>query len=239
MRSTCFTRSTVLAGLRVCLTGILAAGLLNLPAMAAGSPALGMVVTTNGALLSNADATRGATVYPGDTLMTYSTGTMRLALGTSQLYLLESTQATMQRSEFGVVRARVDDGTVDFSMQPGQLEVATPLGVIRGDGTDRVFGQVAVLSPTVVQISAYTGNLLVAGTDGVAKSIAPGETYEASLAPYGGPTQPGIKGVGGPRKINWHRVEAVAIIVGGAAIASYLLYREFTESCSQVNCGSQ
>lgn len=232
-------RSTVLAGARVCLIGLLAAGLLNLPAMATGSPSLGMVVTTNDALLSNADATRGADVYPGDTLLTQPTGTMRLALGTSQLYVLESTQATMQRSDSGAVRAKVDDGTVDFSMQPGQLEVVTPLGVVRGDGTDRVFGQVAVLSPTMVQISAYTGNLLVAGADGVAKSIAPGETYEASLAPSNGPTQPGIRGVGQPRRINWRRVKAVGIIVGGAAIASYLLYHEFTESCSRPNCGSQ
>jgi len=197
-----------------------------------------MVVTTNDALLSNADATRGAAVYPGDTLATYSTGTLRLALGTSQLYLLESTQATMLRDS-GVVRAKVDTGTVDFSMQPGKLEVATPLGVIRGNGTDRVFGQVAVLSPTVMQISAYTGTLLVAGADGVAKSIAPGETYEASLAPSDGPTQPGILGVGQPRKINWRRIAAVAIILGAAAGISYGLYDEFTESCSRPNCKSQ
>lgn len=232
-------RSTVLAGARAGLIAILAVGLLNVPAMATGSPSLGMVVTTNDALLSNAAATRGAGVYPGDTLMTYSTGTMRLALGTSQLYLLESTQTTMLRGDSGAVRAKVDDGTVDFSMQPGQLEVATPLGVVRGSGTDRVFGQVAVLSPTMVQISAYTGNLLVAGADGVSKSIAPGETYEASLAPSSGPTQPGILGVGQPRRINWRRVKAVGIILGGAAIASYFLYDETTESCSKPNCGSK
>jgi len=228
-------RSTVLAGARICLTGLLAVGLLNLPAMATGSPSLGMVMTTNDALLSNASATRGAGVYPGDTLITQPTGTMRLALGTSQLYVLESTQATLLRDS-GAVRAKVDTGTVDFSMQPGQLEVATPLGVVRGDGSDRVFGQVAVLSPTVVQFSAYTGTLLVAGADGVAKSIAPGETYEASLAPSSGPTQPGIKGVGQPRRINWRRVKAVGIIVGGAAIASYFLYDETTESCATQNC---
>ncbi|MGH9715829.1 MAG: hypothetical protein ACRD4R_03735 [Candidatus Acidiferrales bacterium] len=229
-------RSTAFAGARVCLIGFLAASLLNLPLMAAPSPSLGMIVTSSNALLGNADATRGADVYPGDTLMTQPDGTLRLAFGSSQLYLLESTQATMLRNS-GAVRAKVNTGTVDFSMQPGQLEVQTPLGVIRDAGNERASGQVAVLSPTEIQISAYDGELLVAGVDGEAKSIAAGETYDATVSPAGGPTDPGILGVGRPRKINWRRIRAAAVILGATGVISYVLYHEFTESCSQINCG--
>lgn len=231
-------RSTVLAGARACLIGILAASLLNLPVMAAGAPSLGMIATSNDALLSSANATRGADVYPGDTLLTQPDGSLRLAVGSNQLYLLESTEATMLQNA-GSVRAKLAYGTVNFSIQPGQLEVETPLGVIRNGSSNRAYGQVIMLSPTEMQVSAYEGTLLVAAADGASKSIAAGETFDASAVPFAGPTGPGIQGVGRPRKINWRRVAGAAIIAGGATVASYLLYNELTESCSKPNCGSR
>jgi hypothetical protein len=237
-------RSIVFAGARSCLIGFLAASLLNLPAMAAPSPSVGMIVAANHALLSSARATRGVDVYPGDTLATEVDGSLRLASGSSQIYLLASTQTTMLQ-DTGAVGAKVNHGTVDFSSAPGQFEVQTPLGVVRGDGSGRDFGQVSVLSPTKIQVSAYEGSLLVNGADGVAKSIAAGETYEASLDPAAGASagpaassvDPGIQGVGRPRKINWRRVAAVGTIVGGTAIATLLIYDETTESCSKIDCG--
>lgn len=229
-------RPTFLAGSRACLIGILAASLLNLPIMAAGTPSLGMIVASQDAQLSNARAKRGADVYTGDTLVTEPNGSLRLAIGSSQLYLLGSTQTTILRNS-GAVRAKVDHGTVDFSAAPRVFDVETPLGVVRGDGSVRSFGQVAVLSPKKIQISAYEGSLLMTSADGEAKSIAAGETYVATLEPFAGPTGPGIAGVGRPGKINWRRVAQVGVIVGGTAIASLFIYREVTESCSQVNCG--
>jgi hypothetical protein len=231
-------RHTVLAGVRSCLIGFLAASLLNLPVMAAGAPSIGMIVAADNALLSSAAAQRSVDVCPGDTLTTQANGSLRLAAGSSQLYLLSSTEATMQQNG-NTVSAKMSRGTIDFSVAPGQLEVQTPLGVIRGSGSNRAFGQVAMLSPTKLQISAYEGELLVAGADGLPKSIGAGETYVASINPSGGPTDPGILGVGRPRKINWRRVAAAAIIGGGVAIGSYFIYRETTESCSKINCGSK
>ncbi len=138
----------------------------------------------------------------------------------------------------GVIRANVDRGTVDFSSVSGQIEIETPLGVVRGGGNGRAFGQVAILDPTTIRVSAIGGNLLVAGADGVTKSIPAGETFEASLEPAGGPDNgPPVQGVGGRRKIRWRRIIATAIVVGGAAVVTYLLYNEFTESCSKIDCG--
>ncbi|MGH9688066.1 MAG: hypothetical protein ACRD5K_13350, partial [Candidatus Acidiferrales bacterium] len=216
-------RPTVLASARFFLIGTLALGVLSLPAMGADAPSLAMVVSTDDALISSAAAVPGVDVYPGDTLSTRDDGSLKLAAGSSQLFLMPSTDATMLRNG-SAVRAKMDRGTIDFSGAPGQFEVETPLGVIRGSGSNKAYGQVALLSPTKIQVSAYQGELLVDGADGVPKSIAAGETYIASLDPAGGPTDPGIQGVGRPRKINWHRVAAAAIVVGGAGLATYFIY---------------
>ncbi len=230
-------RSTVIASARSCLIGFLAASLLNLPTMAAGAPAVGMIAETQNAFLSGAAAERGVDIYPGDTLTTQPGGSVRLAVGSSQMYLMSSTEATME-PDGTAVRAKMDRGTIDFSSAPGQIEIETPLGVVRGDGHSRTFGQVAVVNPTTIQVSAVEGNLLVAGVDGVTKNIAAGETYEASFEPAAGPDNgPPVQGVGGPRHIRWHRIIAAAIILGGSALVTYLLYREFTESCSKIDCG--
>lgn len=229
--------STVIVSVRSCLIGLLAASLLNLPAMAAGGPTVGMIAETQSGLLSGATAERGVDVYPGDTLMTEPGGSMRLAVGSSQLYLMSATQTTIER-DGGATRAKMDRGTVDFSSASGQLEIETPLGVVRGDGDGRTFGQVAILDPTTIRVSAITGNLLVAGADGVMKNIAAGETFEASFEPAGGADNgPPVQGVGGRRKIRWRRIIATAVIVGGTALVSYELYKVFTESCSKINCG--
>lgn len=230
-------RSTVIASVRSCLIALLAASLLNLPTMGAGAPTIGMIAETQSALLSGATAERGVDVYPGDILMTEPGGSMRLAAGSSQLYLMSATQATMGRSG-GAVRAKMDHGTVDFSSAPGQFEIETPLGVVRGDGDGRAFGQVTILDPTAIRVSAITGSLVVAGSDGVMKNIPAGETFEASFEPAGGPDNgPPVQGVGGRRRLRWRRIIATAIILGGTALITYLLYNEFTESCSKINCG--
>jgi hypothetical protein len=232
-------RSTVIASARCCLIGLLAASLFTLPAMAAGAPTIGTIAETQSALLSGATAARGVDVYPGDTLMTEPGGSMRLAAGSGQMYLMSATQATMER-DGGAIRAKMDRGTIDFSSAPGQLEIETPLGVVRGDANGRAFGQVAIVDPTTIRVSAIAGNLLVAGADGVMKNIPAGEAFEASFEPAGGPDAgPPVQGVGGPRRIRWRRIIATAIVVGGTALVTYLLYNEFTESCSKIDCGHQ
>lgn len=230
-------RFTVVASARLCLISFLAAGLLNIPAMAAGAPTIGTIVETQSALLSGTAAARGVDVYPGDTLVTQSDGSLRFASGASQLYLMSETEVTMER-EGGALGAKVDRGTVAFSSAPGKLDIETPLGLVHGDSNGRTFGEVAVLDQTTIRVSAITGNLLVAGADGIGKTIPAGETFEASLEPAGGPDAgPPVQGVGGPRRIRWRRIIATAVIVGGTALVSYLLYNEFTESCSKIDCG--
>src|SRR5580704_13680351 len=74
---------------RACLVAILAVGLLNIPAFAANDTPLGMIIQAEGlAHLGAAKAAIGSTVYPGDSVFTEAGSTMRMRVGSSQVYLL-------------------------------------------------------------------------------------------------------------------------------------------------------
>ena len=158
-----------------------------------------------------------------------------MKIGASQVYLLSSSDAYARPSE-NRVQAKVSRGTLGFSTtSPDQLEIGTPLGVIRGADSQRVFAQVAVLSPTKMQMSVYEGTLLAIAPNGDQKTIQQGETLEATIAapePGGGQNQYGVGGTG----INWKHVAEVAIIggiVGGTALGLWIAE---TESCSNPPC---
>lgn len=223
----------VRAAARSGLAAVLTAALLNLPAAGASSKPLGSVVTAENARLDNAGAVNGAAVYPGDALATEAAGSLRLRIAGSQVYLLSSTSATLVQQD-NTVQAKVDRGTLGFSMPAtAQLEIATPLGIIRTANGRHVFGQVVVLSRTRMQVSAYEGALLVSAGRGTEQLIAAGETYEATLAADPSPAAPpqSREGVGG-EGIRWRRVAAVLIPTGVAAIAAAIIWHEMTESCS-------
>lgn len=225
-------RSIVLAGARSGLVALLIATLASFPVTAASAKPLGVVVTAENARLDSTGAVNGAAVYSGDVLATDTGGSLRLRIARSQMYLLSSTAATLLQQE-NVVQAKLDRGTLGFSMPaPGELEIGTPLGIIRAADGQHVFGQVIVLSPSRMQISAYEGTLVVAAGAGPKKIIAPGETYEATLAADAGAADDaGPKGVGS-EGIRWKRVIGVAIVAGAAGIAAAIIWHEMTESCS-------
>jgi hypothetical protein len=226
-------RSIVPVGARSCLAVMLACSLLNLPAMAASEKPLAVVVTADHARLDNAAATIGADVFSGDALVTDRGGSLRLTAGSSQVYLLSASSATLVPHD-GRVQTRVNLGTVGFSTStPGQLEIQTPLGLIRGADSKAIFGQVSVVSPTKMRVSSYEGTLVVADATGAEKTIEAGETYEASLTPEPkGDNNPPPKGVTGTG-INWSHVADVAIPLMAAGVLACALW---PESPSQLGC---
>lgn len=230
-------RSNLLAGARSCLIAFLIAGMISLPAMAATSKPLGMVVTAEHAHLANANAAIGADIYSGDTLATDADGSLRAKVGPGQVYLLASSAATLVPRE-DRVEAMIERGTAGFSTSaPAQLEISTPIGVIRGADDQRVFGQVAVLSPTKIQISAYEGTLLVIAPNGDQKTIDAGQTFEGTLAPpEPGGSQTGAGAGVGNSGINWKHVAVVAIIAGALGGTALALWISESESCSTPNC---
>lgn len=229
-------RSNILCGARSCLIAFVIVGMLNLPVMAASARPLGMVVIADHANVDNAKAEIGADVFSGDALSTEMGGSLRMKVGASQVYLLSSSGATLVPGE-NKVQAKITHGTLGFSTTaPNQLEIGTPLGIIRGQDSQRVFAQVTLLSPTKMQISAYEGTLLVIAPNGDKKTIDQGETLEATVAAPepggGGQNQYGV----GHSGINWKHVAEVGIIAGAVGGTALVLWLEQTESCSNPKC---
>jgi hypothetical protein len=235
-------RSIVL-GARSSLVALVVTGLVGLPAMGASSLPLATVVMAQSARLANADAVPGADVYYDDDLVTIGGGSLRLAVGTSQVYLLENSEAVLRKDQ-GQVQAKMYRGTLGFSTSsPDNLSVETPFGVVRGADGSHVLGQISLLpSPKTteekIEITSYQGTLLVVDGAGVSKKIEEGQSYigtMASDAGGGGGKDAKVQGVGG-NGVNWKHVLGVVIpiaAVGGTAIA---LYVTGSESCPQPNC---
>lgn len=167
-------------------------GVVSLTTMAASEKPLGVVLTAERARLDNANATIGADVFSGDALVTDQGGSMRITIGPSQIYLLSATSASLEPNE-NRVQARVNIGVMGFSTTaPAQLEVQTPLGVIRGADTQPIFGQVNVASATKLRVSSFKGTLVFTDSNGEQRLIAAGETYEADSGQSEPPPQGGV-----------------------------------------------
>ena len=122
----------------------------------------------------------------------------------------------------------MDRGTLGFSTaRPNLLEINTPVGVVHGADAKPIFGQVSILSPSTLRISAYEGTLIVEQPNGERKTIAQGETYEATLVSdaSGGDDNPPKKGVTGAA-VNWSHVLWVGIPIVAAGFVSCWLYPE-------------
>ena len=223
-------RSIVPVGARFSIAAVLVLALLSLPSLAATEKPLGVVLTADHARLDNASATIGADVFSGDALMTDRGGSMRITLGPSQVYLLSASSATLE-PDASRVQTNVTIGTVGFSTSsPAQLEIQTPLGMIRGADSRPIFGQVSVVSTSQMRISSYQGTLAVTDATGAEKLILAGETYDATLAADSSdnPPQRAVK-----PGINWKHVAYVAIPLVAAGVLACALW---PESDSHMGC---
>jgi len=219
---------------RSCLVAFLMVGMLNLPVFAANEKPLGMVIQAEEAQLGSAKATVGATVYPGDSIATGTGGTMRLKVGSGQLYLLSASAATLAENT-SAFHAVVNRGTVGFSspaVEPFELE--TPLGVVR-PAAGATYGQVTLTGPREMIVSAYRGDLIV-DNNGELHTIPEGKSFRVSMDLD--PVQPqpnaaqGPYGSGVKPAVNPHfiiKLTAVAIV----GFATYFIYQELSESPSK------
>jgi hypothetical protein len=181
---------------RSCLVAVLAFGMVNLPAFAAGAEPLGVVIQAQDALLSNANAAIGATVYPGDALATERDGTLRLRVGTGQLYLAPSSSASLAQNA-KVTRVTVASGTVGFvSVTSADIELQTPVALVRPANGQRAQGQVTVTGPNHMIVSAYSGALLVE-RNGETRIVEAGKSYTVSFDPNATPSAQQPAGAGG------------------------------------------
>ena len=228
---------------RVCLIALLVGGLGTLPALAGNEKPLGMVIQAEVAQLDNARAVVGATVYPGDALATEPGGSLRLKVGSGQLYLLGATAATLAENATAV-HAVVNHGTVGFSSSAiDPLELETPLGIVRASN-GAGYGQVTLIGPREMIVSAYRGDLIVdyngelhtvpeGKSIRVEKELDPAPQPEPAAAPPQSPQGTGTQ----KQALNTKTLEKVAAVVV-VGLVTWEIYKEICESSSQFqSCG--
>ena len=226
---------------RACLIAILAAGLLNLPAYAANDSPLGMIIQAEGlAHLGPAKAAIGSTVYPGDSIFTEAGGTMRMRVGTSQVYLLSESGASLTQGK-DMVHVVVAHGTVGFSSPANDpIGLDTPLGFVHPVAGHPAFGQVTLNSRIEMIVTAYHGDLIVE-ENGNTHTILEGKSYrittdlEQPAAPPTASSQSG-QGSGTTKSAMSSPKGEVIAIVGTAALLSWLAWAELCESPHRMAC---
>ncbi len=214
---------------RGCLVVALAVGMVNYPLWAANEKPLGMVVLATNAHLDSADAAMGANVYGGDVLDTASGGTLRLKVGSGQLYLLSESAAELA-PEIKKVHAKLTRGTIGFSAAAADgIEIETPVGTVRAADGQRAFGQVMLRGPREIIVTSYTGTLVVE-REGEEYVIEEGKTYDMAL-----PAEPPPQKYGVTQAYNDKLVVKV-VIVGAAALAGFFLWCAESVSDYQPPC---
>jgi hypothetical protein len=212
------------------LVVVLAAGMMNLPLMAANEKPLGLVVLAQNAHLDSADAAMGANVYAGDALDTAAGGTLRLKVGTGQLYLMSESAAQFVPAENGA-HAKLVRGTIGFSAAASDgIEIETPVGIVRAADGQRAFGQVMLMSPREMIVTSYTGTLVVE-RDGEEHVINEGKTFDVSLPPSdSAPQKYGVTPAFNDKLL------LKLIVVGAVAVAGFFVWCVESESNYQPPC---
>jgi len=157
-----------------------------------------------------------------------------LKVGSAQLYLLSASAATFAENA-SFAHAVINHGTVGFSSStPERLELETPLGIVR-PASGPSYGQVTLTGPREMIVSAYRGDLIVE-YEGELHTIPEGKSYRVTLdldpaaqpnAAAQGPYGTGVKPAVNPHLLL--KLTAVAV----AAVATYFIYQELSESPSK------
>lgn len=222
---------------RSCLIGFLVAGLLNLPAFAAQEKALGVVIQSQIARLGTSTLAIGTSVYPGDSLWTDVGGMLRVKVNSGQIYLLGSSAMTLGQLD-GWVQGTVTRGTAGFSANyADRLELVVPQGALRPAEGQPANGQVTILNPTEVVVSAYRGALILDNA-GEVHVIGAGSSYRVTILPddqkpEGAATQeyPEAKAKYPKRR----HLALTLIMLSAGGVGSYFLYEQLTQSPSKFN----
>jgi hypothetical protein len=157
-------------------------------------------------------------------------------MGATQLYLLSASSATLaQRSE--AVVAVVARGTVGFSSNgTDQFELEVPEGTIRAANGQPAYGQVVIVGPQEIVVSAYHGSLVL-DNDGEIHTIPEGKSFRVVMDPEPATAAPEISassdnGNTTPTKRRRRRLAFFLLFGAGAGLASWAIWDVLSESSS-------
>jgi hypothetical protein len=176
------------------------------------------VTQASSALLDHAIAAVGSTVYPGDTLETDPTGSLRLRSHEAQLYMLSDSITSLEDSDAGWVRASLVKGTAGFaSGASDRVEIDTADAVIRSRAGVPTHGRITVVKPGELLVSSISGPFDIT-VDGATQTIADGQSYRALITEAKDPFSEGGTGVE-PTVRSHRRLLKLILISAGIAIA--------------------
>ena len=215
--------------------GLLIGGvaLLGVGVMNAADVPTGVVSDAVLAQVDGADAALGANVYAGDALNTHPGGTLRMRVGSGQLFMLGSSDASLTQ----------DHGRIDMLMKRGTaglsgtiddpFEIDTPVGTLRPANDKHAFGQVTIAGASQIIVTSYEGTLSLTH-DGEERMIEAGKAYRITLASE--PASPAAPypqgGQGAGTGSNHQRLIVDVILLGGAGAIGYAVWHHVTESPS-------
>ncbi len=208
--------------------------LLSVAAAIAADIPTGVVSDAVLAHVDGADAALGANVYAGDALNTDAGGTLRMRVGSGQLFLLASSDASITQ-DHGRIDMLMKRGTAGFSgTVDDPLEIDTPVGTLRPANDKHAFGQVTITASNQIIVTSYEGTLLLTH-EGEERLIEAGKSYRVTLAselvsPAAAAYPQGGQGAGVGN--NHKRLIFDAILVGGAGAIGYGIWHLVTESPS-------
>jgi hypothetical protein len=140
---------------------------------------IGVVVSAQGAQISQVDAVNGTSLYPHDTISTGVGGALRVRFGSSQLTLGPSTAVKLEQNERAIA-AILQRGIVRFAAAGVGIEFqALDHVIVRAQG-DAASGEFAVVSSNEFQIACTRGALIVE-IDGVQRIVAESTSYDVTL----------------------------------------------------------
>jgi hypothetical protein len=146
--------------------------------------------------------------------------------------LLSSSSATLSAGS-AVVNASVARGTVGFSSNgTDQLSLEIPEGILRAANGQPGYGQVTIISPREVIVSAYRGTLVL-DNDGELHEIPAGKSYRVTMDLEPASEPQGPAGAGGNNKVVAPRHRHLLfdlIVLGAVGGASYALWYHLSES---------
>jgi hypothetical protein len=168
--------------LRCCLVAALIVSLVEAPVMAAPSAALGVVMQADRASLRLAPASNGATLFDGDTLSTQIGGTLRLRVGSAQLFLLADSAAALHRTA-ETTSAALQRGTIVLMTSgPEAIELQASEARIRPRNGNPSLCQVTLVSPQELLLTSQRGELEVT-IDEETHTVSEATSYRVLLEP--------------------------------------------------------
>jgi hypothetical protein len=217
---------------RASLVAMLIGTLINAPVYGSPLKPSGTITQAETTWIDRTVATVGTTVYPGDTLRTEDSGSVRIRSGLAQFYMMSGSEARVEDAQNGI-RATVLKGTAGFSSGPSDIVELNALNVrIRSLDGQPAHGRVSIAGATQLVVTSFKGPFEVS-IDGDTHTIPDGTSYRVSIVPDDSKAQSDGTGTLAVRNRKKLLLDVLigAALVGGVVVGAWVYY-ELCESNS-------